>query len=55
MSRFYEATIEAIDEAILNSIFANKTMIGRDGNVSPGLPIAHVQEILRRHNRLLDV
>ena len=55
MSRFYEATIEAVDEAILNSIFANETMIGRDGNVSPGLPIARVQEILRRHNRLLDV
>ena len=55
MSRFYEATIEAVDEAILNSIFANETMIGRDGNVSPGLPIARVQEILRRHNRLLDI
>jgi D-aminopeptidase len=55
MSRFYEATIEAVDEAIMNSIFANQTMVGRDGNVSPGLPIARVQEILRGHNRLLDV
>jgi len=55
MSRFYEATIEAMDEAIMNSIFANETMIGRDGNVCPGLPIARVQELLRRHNRLVSV
>ncbi len=55
MSRFYEATIQAVDEAIMNSIFANETMVGRDGAVCPGLPVARVQEILRRHGRLLDV
>ena len=55
MSRFYEATIEAMDEAILNSIFANATMIGRDGHRAPGLPVARVQEILRRHGRLAAV
>ena len=55
MSRFYEATIEAVDEAIMNSIFASKTMVGRDGNTAPGLPISRVQEILRRHNRLVPV
>ena len=55
MSRFYEATIQAVDEAIMNSIFANETMIGRDGNVCPGLPIGQVQAILRRHGRLVDV
>lgn len=55
MSRFYEATIEAVDEAIMNSIFANQTMVGRDGNTCPGLPIPKVQAILRRHGRLLEV
>ncbi len=55
MSRCYEATIEAVDEAIMNSIFANETMVGRDGYVVPGLPIAEVQAILRRHNRLVPV
>ncbi len=55
MSRFYEATIEAVDEAIMNSIFANETMVGRDGNVVPGLPISRVQAILRRHNRFVPV
>ena len=55
MSRFYEATIEAVDEAIMNSIFANEMMVGRDGNMAPGMPVGHVQEILRRHNRLASV
>ncbi|HEY1709562.1 MAG TPA: P1 family peptidase [Rhizomicrobium sp.] len=55
MSRFYEATIEAVDEAIMNSIFANKTMIGRDNRVVPGLPIARIQEILKRHKRLVEI
>jgi L-aminopeptidase/D-esterase-like protein len=54
MSRFYEATIQAVDEAIMNSLFANQTMIGRDGYVCPGLPIARVQAILRRHGRLIE-
>lgn len=54
MSRFYEATIQAVDEAIMNSIFANETMVGRDGYVCPGLPIEKVQAILRRHGRLLE-
>jgi L-aminopeptidase/D-esterase-like protein len=53
MSRFYEATIQAVDEAIMNSIFANETMVGRDGHVCPGLPIPRVQDILRRHGRLV--
>jgi L-aminopeptidase/D-esterase-like protein len=54
MSSFYEATIEAVDEAIMNSIFANKTMVGRDNRRVVGLPIANVQAILRRHNRLIE-
>jgi L-aminopeptidase/D-esterase-like protein len=55
MSLFYEATIEAVDEAIMNSIFANKAMVGRDNRRVAGLPIANVQAILRRHGRLIDV
>jgi len=54
LSAFYEATIQAVDEAILNSLFANETMVGRDGCTVPGLPIPRVREILRRHKRLLD-
>jgi L-aminopeptidase/D-esterase-like protein len=52
MSRFYEATIHAVEEAIMNSLFANETMTGRDGFTSPGLPVAEVRDILRKYNRL---
>ncbi len=55
MSRFYEATIQAVEEAILNSLFANETMTGRDGFTARALPIPEVREILRRYNRLVDV
>jgi L-aminopeptidase/D-esterase-like protein len=55
MSRFYEATIQAVDEAIINSMFGADTMVGADGYTSPGLPAARIQAILRRHNRLVEV
>ncbi len=55
MSRFYEATIHAVEEAIMNSMFANETMTGIDGFTVRALPIAQVQDILRRYNRLVAV
>jgi len=55
LSVFYEAAIEAMDEAIMNALFAGETMVGRDGNTAPGLPIDEVRKILRRHGRLIDV
>lgn len=54
LSIFYEAAIQAMDEAIMNALFAGETMVGRDGNTAPGLPIDEVRDILRRHNRLVD-
>ena len=55
MSRFYEATIQAVDEAIINSIFGADTMTGCDGYTCPGIPVERMQAILRRHNRLVEV
>lgn len=55
ISRFYEAAIQATDEAIINCMVANETMVGRDNRVAPGFPLAEVQDILRRHNRLENV
>jgi L-aminopeptidase/D-esterase-like protein len=54
MSRFYEATIQAVDEAIMNSLFAAETMVGRDGYVCQGLPVERIRGILRRHGRLVE-
>jgi D-aminopeptidase len=52
LDELFRATIEATEEAILNSIFASETMKGRDDNISRGLPIEEVLEIMRRHGRL---
>ncbi|MEZ0110093.1 D-aminopeptidase [Catenulispora sp. EB89] len=42
MDAFYEAVVEAVEEAVLNVLFASQTMIGRGGHRSPGLPVAEV-------------
>ena len=55
LSVLYEAAIEAMDEAIMNALFTGETMVGRDGNTAPGLPVEKVLEILRRHNRLVEI
>jgi L-aminopeptidase/D-esterase-like protein len=38
MDRFYEAVVQAVEEAVLNSLTANETMVGRNGHRSPCLP-----------------
>lgn len=48
----FQAAIEATEEAIINSLFAAETMIGRDGHVREGLPIDDTLAILRRFGRL---
>ena len=48
---FFEAVIQATDEAILNSLVANETMVGRDGHRVLALPHDRVIELLRRHGR----
>jgi len=55
LSVLYEAAIEAMDEAIMNALFTGETMVGRDGNTAPGLPVEKVLEILRRHHRLVEI
>lgn len=40
------ATIEATEEAILNCLTAADTVVGRDGNVSPALPLDRVRQLL---------
>jgi D-aminopeptidase len=47
----FQAAIEATEEAILNSIFAAETMVGRDQHVRRALPIEEVVQILRKHGR----
>ncbi|MBV8205479.1 MAG: P1 family peptidase [Acidobacteria bacterium] len=51
MSPLFEATIEATEEAIYNSLFKADTITG-NGHTVEALPIERTLEILRRHNAL---
>lgn len=46
------ATIEATEEAILNSLFAAETMRGRDGHRVEALPVEEVMELMKKYNRI---
>ena len=43
---FFEALIQAIDEAVINSLVANETMTGCDARVVHALPHAEVKRLL---------
>jgi len=47
LGRLFVAAVEATEEAILNSLFAAETMVGRDGNTRMGLPADMVLDILK--------
>jgi len=48
----FTATMEAVEEAVLNAMFAATTTVGRDGHVLHALPIVRTLEILSRHSCL---
>ena len=43
---FYEAVVQATEEAVANALIANDDMTGRDGHRSPALPRRRLTEIL---------
>jgi D-aminopeptidase len=47
LNPFFAAVVEATEEAVLNSMLAAPTVVGRKGNTSHGLPIDRVREVLR--------
>lgn len=52
MSPLFLATIEATEEAILNSLFAAETMTGRDGHEVKSIPKTKILEILEKHHKI---
>ncbi len=52
MTPLFLATIEATEEAILNSLFTAKTMTGRDGHTIRALPKEKVLKILREAGKI---
>src|SRR5258708_14126434 len=49
---FFDAVVEATEEAVLNSMLSAPTVTGRDGNISPGLPAVKVAELLSAAGRI---
>lgn len=52
MTALFLATIEATEEAILNSLFAGETIIGRDGHKIESLPKEKVLEMLKEAGKI---
>ncbi len=52
MSPIFMATIEATEEAIINSLFAAETMTGRDGHTINALPTEKVLPILKKYGAI---
>ncbi len=52
MSPLFLAAVEATEEAIVDSLFTASTVVGRDGNTSPELPVAETVDILDRYGRI---
>lgn len=52
LNPLYEGVIEATEEAIIDSMVANETMIGRDSAVSIALPHGELVEVMRQYGRM---
>ena len=53
ISPFFQATVEATEEAIINALVAGRTMTGNDGHVVHAIDHKDLQRVLAEHNRLL--
>jgi D-aminopeptidase len=49
---FFDAAVEATEEAVLTSMLMARTVTGRDGNSSPGLPASGVRDLLVAAGRI---
>lgn len=47
----FSATVESVEEAIINALVANKDMTGRDNHRVDALPHKRVRELLEKYNR----
>lgn len=52
MNDVFEATIQAVEEAVINSMIAAETMEGNNGNKVYALPHEKLIEIMKKYNRI---
>jgi L-aminopeptidase/D-esterase-like protein len=51
LDAFYEAAVQAVEEAVINVLTAATAMTGRDGHHAPALPVGRVEALLSRRPR----
>ena len=54
ISPLFEATVQAVEEAIINAMVAAETMQGINGNTSYAIPHDLLIEILKKYNRIKE-
>jgi D-aminopeptidase len=52
MNPLFEATIQAVEESIINALVAAETMVGIDDHKVIALPHDRLREVMRKYNRL---
>lgn len=52
VSPLFLATIEATEEAIINSLFAAQTMRGKENHLISSIPMSKVIRILKKYNKI---
>ncbi len=48
----FTATVEAVEEAVIDAMLVNETMVGRDGNRSIALPHDELIDLMRKYRRM---
>jgi D-aminopeptidase len=51
MNDLFAATVEAVEEAVVNALFTATTTVGRDGHVLHALPLDRTLDLLERYGR----
>ncbi len=54
MNPLIQATVQGVEEAIVNALVAGETVTGINGNTVYGLPHDRLQDVLRKYNRLAE-
>ena len=54
MDSLFAATVQAVEEAVVNAMVAAETMTGADNHRVEALPHERLQEVLKKYNRLVE-
>ena len=54
MNPIFLATVQSVEEAVVNALIAAKTMKGINDFEVDAIPHAQLQQVLKKYNRLLE-